>query len=213
MLAYAPVYALSLVLDLVYADSRISAILILVSDFVLNNAFVVGLVAMMEERARAALTQLAVTDQLTGALNRAGLLNKFPSGKVDGARTFLLADLDHFKRINDTFGHGGGDMALRTFVTRANELLKKGEYIARVGGEEFGIVLATSDATEASLRAEQIRQRIACEPILWGGGSMAMTTSIGVAVGAGAEDIEAVMARADTALYRAKRSGRNQIAA
>nr|WP_249406437.1 GGDEF domain-containing protein [Rhizobium sp. CFBP 13726] len=167
----------------------------------------------MEERVRAALTQLAATDQLTGALNRVGLLGKFPNGKVVEARTLLLADLDHFKRINDSFGHGGGDVVLRTFVSRANELLKKGEFIARVGGEEFGIVLATSSRQEAAVRAEQIRQRMAAEPVLWGEKSMAVTASIGIAVGEGAEDFEAVMTRADDALYRAKRGGRNQVAA
>lgn len=213
LLAYAPVYVVSIFLDLAYDDSQLSSVLILVSDFVLNNAFVVGLFAMMEERARIALKQLAVTDQLTGALNRAGLLGKFPDGKVSDARTLLLADLDHFKTINDTFGHSGGDTALKAFVSRAKEFLNKGEFIARIGGEEFGIVLAATSLQDAADRAEQIRQELANAPVIWNGQSMPVTASFGVAVGERSESFEAVMTRADDALYRAKRGGRNQVVA
>ncbi|MDM9627588.1 GGDEF domain-containing protein [Rhizobium sp. S152] len=213
LLSYAPVYVVSLFLDLAYPDSRASSILILASDFVLNNAFVVGLFAIMEEQARDELRRLAVTDQLTGALNRVGLMGKFPDGHLLNARALLLADLDHFKSINDTYGHTGGDVALKTFVDRASELLGKDEFIARIGGEEFGILLATSDVNDACWRADQIRQRLAGEPVVWSGRRMALTTSIGIAVASGSEDLLAVMTRADDALYRAKRGGRNRVAA
>jgi diguanylate cyclase (GGDEF)-like protein len=213
LLAYAPLYIASVGLEYLHPGSQISSILILVGDFVLNNAFVVGLFAIMEEKARYQLRQLAITDQLTGALNRAGLLGKFPGGRITDARAFLIADLDHFKGINDTFGHAGGDAALKAFVSRVREHLQAEEFIARLGGEEFGILLATGDLHEASLRAEQIRMRFAVDPVLWDGRALAVTASIGVAVSKEPEGVEALISRADDALYRAKRGGRNLVAA
>jgi diguanylate cyclase (GGDEF)-like protein len=213
LIAYAPVYVASIVLDVAFPGSRLSSILILAGDFVLNNAFVVGLFAIMEEKAREQLRQLAVTDQLTGALNRAGLLAKFPSGNITDARTILLADLDHFKRINDTHGHSGGDAALKEFVVRVGGVLGKNEVIARLGGEEFGILLASTNLNDANERAEQIRDVIARQPVEWNGMSMGLTTSIGIAVSCVPESVDDVIARADEALYQAKRTGRNRVAA
>ncbi len=213
LLAYAPIYLASVLLDYLHPGSQMSSILILVGDFVLNNAFVVGLFAIMEERARHELRQLAVTDQLTGALNRAGFLGKFPGSQITDARAILIADLDYFKGINDTFGHSAGDAALKAFVLRVRELLHSEEYIARLGGEEFGILLSTGDLQDASLRAEQIRVRLADDPVIWNGKAVPVTASIGVAVSNGPEAIEAAIARADAALYRAKRGGRNRVAA
>jgi len=105
------------------------------------------------------------------------LLNKLPGGRIAGASTLLIADLDHFKSINDTFGHSSGDVALKTFVSRVRELLRNSEHIVRLGGEEFAIILATGDLQEASLRAEQIRKRIASEPVVWDGRTMPVTAS------------------------------------
>ena len=211
--AYAPLYIASVTLDLIYSSSQMSAILILVGDFVLNNAFVVGLFAMMEERARDELRKLAVTDQLTGALNRAGLMAKQSDSGFLTGRALLLADLDHFKGVNDAFGHTGGDMALRTFVTRASKLLRPGEFVARLGGEEFGILVQAADMQQASDRAEEIRAHIASEPVMWGWTPIVLTTSIGVAVADQSDTLETLMTRADEALYRAKRTGRNRVAA
>ncbi|WP_168254600.1 GGDEF domain-containing protein [Rhizobium leguminosarum] len=139
------------------------------------------------------------------------MLGKFPDGHIVEARTLLLADLDHFKGINETFGHSGGDAALKAFVIRVREFLKKNEFIARLGGEEFGIMLATADLQVAALRAEQIRERIASEPVLWNEQPMVVTTSIGIAVSNKPALMDAVLARADNALYQAKRSGCNRV--
>jgi diguanylate cyclase (GGDEF)-like protein len=211
--AYAPLYIASLTLDLVYSSSQMSAILILVGDFVLNNAFVVGLFAMMEERARDELRKLAVTDQLTGALNRAGLMAKLSDNGFLTGRALLLADLDHFKGVNDAFGHTGGDMALRTFVSRTSMFLRPDEFVARLGGEEFAILVQAADMQQASDRAEEIRTHIASEPVMWGWTPIVLTTSIGVAVADQSDTLETLMTRADEALYRAKRTGRNRVAA
>jgi len=211
--AYAPLYLASIALNWAYSSSQASAILILVGDFVLNNAFVVGLFAMMEERAREALRKLAVTDQLTGALNRAGLIAKVSSSGFLTGRALLVADLDHFKGVNDAFGHTGGDVALRTFVERASTCLRPEEFVARLGGEEFGVLVKASDLRQASDRAEQIRNQIASEPVMWGWTPIELTTSIGVAIADTSDTIETLMNRADKALYIAKRSGRNRVAA
>jgi diguanylate cyclase (GGDEF)-like protein len=213
LFCYAPLYLVSLSVDLAVSNARVSAILILLGDFVLNNAFVVGLFAMMEERVRDELRRVSVTDQLTGAINRAGMMAKVREVDFLRGRALLLADLDYFKRVNDAFGHTGGDAALREFVSRASELLGAEEFIARLGGEEFAIIVHAGDLRQASARAEQVCRQIAAEPVMWGWAAIPLTTSIGVAVADGSEDIDALMARADEALYRAKRHGRNRVAA
>ena len=212
LLAYAPVYLVSSLLPLVL-DGRGNAVLILVADQILNNIFVVGLFAMIEDRTRQKLKMLASSDGLTGVLNRNGLIARCSGTAETRFNCVLLADLDNFKRINDTWGHAAGDAVLREFVARVKACLREGDLIGRIGGEEFAIVVETTDWRAALRLAEEIRIATAKSAVIWDGVEIPVTVSIGVAQKEAGELFEGTMRRSDEALYRAKTSGRDRVAA
>jgi diguanylate cyclase (GGDEF)-like protein len=163
------------------------------------------------------LRRLATTDGLTGVLNRSALL---AAGQhemdwvrpVGQAVVLLMIDVDHFKAINDRYGHGGGDLALQHLVAMLRFGLREGDLLGRLGGEEFAIVLQSGSAEIAEVVAERLRSRVEAEHVAFGDEIIEMTISIGLAVRqAGDQSIERLMARADAALYHAKRSGRNRV--
>ncbi len=128
--------------------------------------------------------------------------------------SILITDIDHFKSINDTYGHDAGDEVLREFADRLRSCIRGVDLACRFGGEEFVVVMPDTDLGIASRVAERIRRRIAGEPfqIDRGERSIEVTISIGLAALHGAEDLPAtILKRADEALYRAKRSGRNRV--
>jgi diguanylate cyclase (GGDEF)-like protein len=124
----------------------------------------------------------------------------------------LLLDLDHFKSINDRFGHAGGDAVLSRLSRLVESCLEPGEILARLGGEEFVVFLPHGGGRAADL-AETARVRLAEAVIEWRGDRIAVSTSVGVALASPrrSEGREALLARADAALYRAKRLGRNRV--
>ncbi len=212
--AYIPIYVVSSTLPFLGLASQSAAIAILVGDLVLNNIFVAGLYSVIEDRSRAALRVMAETDELTGALNRGGFLKRGMHAVLPGGNAcVLLADLDHFKQINDTYGHAAGDAVLSIFVARARSVIGESALIGRFGGEEFAILLAGADEQTAALHAEEIRMAMAVQPVAFNGISIRPTVSIGFAGQRHGETIEATLRRADEALYRAKNTGRNKIAA
>ncbi len=164
--------------------------------------------------AKAAAEQLARTDMLTGLNNRrafselgAALLNqarrqKFPVSAV-------MLDIDHFKKINDTYGHAGGDVALMHLAQLLKSNLRESDVCGRVGGEEFALLLPGSDAHGAQLFAEKLRLLIAQSPTTYGDAQIAMTASFGVTCGG--TDMDTLLRMADTALYRAKQNGRDRV--
>ena len=163
------------------------------------------------------LRRHASIDPLTGVLNRRDLLVR---GGEDLARadryghpgTVLMMDIDHFKRINDTFGHAEGDEALRRFAAACEEVLRENDLFGRMGGEEFAIVLPETTVEGGRLLAERLRKRVAEIEISAEGKRLAMTVSIGVAAQRlGKDNIETLLSRADRALYRAKQQGRNRV--
>jgi diguanylate cyclase (GGDEF)-like protein len=163
------------------------------------------------------LRRLATTDGLTGVLNRSALLAAGqremtwvrPAGQ---AVVLLMIDVDHFKRINDRYGHAGGDRALQHLVAVLRFGLREGDLLGRLGGEEFAIVLRSGSAEIAEVVAERLRSRVEVEHMAFGDQMIEMTISIGLAVQQAADQsIERLMARADAALYDAKRSGRNRV--
>jgi diguanylate cyclase (GGDEF)-like protein len=171
--------------------------------------------AWRTQRRLALAERLAATDVLTGLPNRRhadeALERLLASARRKGRSvTVMLFDLDHFKAINDRFGHAAGDDALRATAQATRELLRGGDYVARFGGEEFLALLPETGRADASVVAESLRSRIQAldVPALEGG----MTASFGVAVypdhGIGADEL---IKAADVALYRAKQAGRNRV--
>jgi two-component system, cell cycle response regulator len=163
--------------------------------------------------------EMAITDALTGLFNRrymethlATLLEQAASrGKP---LALLILDIDYFKAINDGHGHDAGDDVLREFSLRIRKSIRNIDLACRYGGEEFVIVMPETDMAVAAMVAERIRRRIATEPfaIQDGARNLDVTISIGIAALAGpADTAAAVLKRADTALYRAKRDGRNRV--
>ncbi len=162
---------------------------------------------------------LALTDELTGLYNRRYLLAHLDEliARVsrDGLEAaVLLFDIDHFKRVNDTYGHAAGDDVLRELAARATNTVRSVDLVARLGGEEFVVVMPETGPAIAIAVAERLRQAVANEPfaIRASDDRLPITVSIGVtsAVTAG-DDRDRLLTRADDALYRAKADGRNRV--
>ncbi|WP_018266807.1 sensor domain-containing diguanylate cyclase [Methylosinus sp. LW4] len=159
---------------------------------------------------------LAQTDALTGLANRRSFIDALRHAFADaeaGGEPFslLYIDVDHFKDVNDRLGHASGDALLEALATRLRSHCRAGDVVARLGGDEFAILQSSSrDAASASVMATKICA-LSAEPYLLPGGARRATVSVGVALFASAlEGPDAMLARADRALYRAKENGRNQ---
>ena len=165
--------------------------------------------------------EMAVTDSLTGLHNRRYMETHLGALVEQAASrgkplSVLVLDIDFFKSINDSFGHDAGDDVLREFAVRVRKSIRGIDLACRYGGEEFVIVMPETDMCVASMVAERLRRRIAGErfPIGMGAQAIEVTISIGIAALSGAEDTAAaILKRADQALYRAKRDGRNRVVA
>jgi two-component system cell cycle response regulator len=164
--------------------------------------------------------ELALLDPLTGLNNRRFLENHLAT-MLDNARvrrtplTLMIFDIDHFKQVNDTYGHGSGDEVLRRFADRLRRVIRSGDLLCRLGGEEFVIVMPGVDVAAAARIAERARLAIQAEQFVIEGvaGAIVVTASIGVAGRAPDDDADALYRRADRALYRAKSEGRNRVSA
>jgi diguanylate cyclase len=171
------------------------------------------------KRKLAEARQAATSDALTGLANRrmfdAALAQAVRRSQTEGgALSLLLLDIDHFKRFNDTHGHLLGDSALRLVAGVLRSHIKGRDTAARYGGEEFAIILPGADLAGAVSVAEQIRQTLERRPVLNRSSGQRLgciTCSIGVAQYRPDEAIDALCARADRALYRAKDDGRNRV--
>ncbi len=164
----------------------------------------IGLLRMMEE------TQLqAATDSLTGLLNRRSMQNRVRELRQrHGSMAVIMADLDQFKRLNDTCGHETGDRALRLFATTFADALRSQDLLSRHGGEEFLAVLPGCSGQHARTIAETIRSRLA--RAITEHGLPPFTASFGITETAEDEELASVIGRADQALFEAKRAGRDQ---
>jgi diguanylate cyclase (GGDEF)-like protein len=165
----------------------------------------------------AQLRRMATTDALTGSLNRAQLL-AVGQREVDRVRehglnlAMLMLDIDHFKSINDRYGHAAGDAALCHLVAALRTGIRRVDLLGRLGGEEFGIVLPAIGTDTAALVAERLRAYVAGHPLLHGAQQIGMTISIGVAMLRDSDHTaEQLLARADALLYAAKDAGRNRV--
>jgi diguanylate cyclase (GGDEF)-like protein len=160
------------------------------------------------------MEEMASTDKLTGLLNRQTLDVLFQQAislvKRSGEPlSVILADIDHFKKINDDLGHLAGDQALKRMAACMREQLRASDTVCRWGGEEFLMILKDCDATEAKALAEKLRQTLENDPELKALTPTCCTASFGVAQYAVGETVESLVARADAALYAAKQTGRN----
>jgi diguanylate cyclase (GGDEF)-like protein len=155
----------------------------------------------------------AYTDPLTGALNRQGLRDALvrlmtPAEEHSEGLAVIFADLDHFKKINDGYGHDAGDEVLRRFATMVRANVRASDKLVRWGGEEFLLICPNTNGSHAVLLAEKLRAAMCGQP--WPHG-LAVTASLGVTELGADEDIGAAISRADGALYRAKAGGRNRV--
>lgn len=178
----------------------------------------IGFLLMYNEVAQAELHRLARTDPLTGTLNRLALdeaAQRLFGQAVEQARELaaLMIDADHFKAINDHFGHAGGDRVLAALATCIGGHLRASDVLGRAGGEEFLVLLPDTGAAGAGALAERMRKQVAqLRPVL-GGEAQTVTISIGVAARLPQDShADALIHRADRALYAAKRDGRNRVA-
>ncbi|MBC7984576.1 MAG: diguanylate cyclase [Candidatus Obscuribacterales bacterium] len=173
--------------------------------------------AVVEENRR-----LSVTDPLTGAQNRRYLMEQLPSeidrsARYDHRLAVLMCDVDHFKRVNDTYGHQAGDEVLKRVVTLIKSKIRTTDWISRYGGEEFVIVLPETNFTNAAKVAESLRAAIASQAIDYAGHKLTVTASFGVsgwdrAVPAEAP-VDVLIERCDEGVYASKDAGRNRVTA
>jgi diguanylate cyclase (GGDEF)-like protein len=163
------------------------------------------------------MKEIAVRDQLTNLFNRRGFGEQSAVAYSNARRTettvsVIAADIDHFKSVNDEFGHGIGDEALQHFANLLSENRRAADIIARIGGEEFALVLPGTDIREATKIADELCIRMASSPMVSAGRQIVMTASFGVAsISDEDTSLTDVVVKADRALYRSKRAGRNRV--
>ena len=175
-----------------------------------------GFILMSKQRDDARMQRLATTDDLTGLLNRRAFFARAEAARLLSLRldqpiTLLMLDIDHFKQLNDRFGHATGDEALVKFAATCNDALREHDILGRLGGEEFALALPGTDLDGALHVAERLRQGVVDTRLLTCGNHYTMTVSIGLVLVDPDEDLATALARADHALYEAKRNGRNRI--
>ncbi len=165
------------------------------------------------------LLQLATTDGLTGTLNRTSFIEQAAAHLVQaqrrsGSATILMLDADHFKAINDTHGHHGGDTALRALGQAIRAACRPGDIAGRLGGEEFAMLLPDTSEAAALAVAQRLRAAVEQLDLQHADKPIRLTISIGVASAphTGSDDLPALLRKADRALYEAKEAGRNRIA-
>jgi two-component system cell cycle response regulator len=171
----------------------------------------------LRSHARAAM-ELAVVDPLTGLNNRRYLECRVAAqleqaGRQGRSLCSMILDIDHFKSVNDAFGHEAGDEVLKTFAERVKGVVRGADLLCRFGGEEFVVIMPDTRLSAAALVGERIRATVAGAPFPIGQGALAIgvTVSIGIAESAADDTPDALFRRADRALYQSKNSGRNRV--
>lgn len=173
----------------------------------------------LEEQALINVHDSALKDALTRAYNRRVFDDRLHSEfsyavRHDRSLVLLLVDVDHFKTVNDTFGHPAGDCVLQQVATLIASTLRVEDVCARYGGEEFAVIIRDTTPADAMVVAERVRALVAAHQIEWGGQHINVTVSLGLACSVAmppTEDASALLRRADEALYQAKQTGRNRI--
>jgi diguanylate cyclase (GGDEF)-like protein len=163
------------------------------------------------------LEHLAITDPLTGLLNRRALFEAMRremarEQRHSRALSLIVIDVDHFKRVNDRYGHAAGDAVLQRLAATASRTVRESDVVARYGGEEFVVLAPDTDEAQAVALAERIRSALASASVDVGGDTIRFTASFGVATMRDADrEPQQVLQRADRALYAAKAAGRDRV--
>lgn len=163
------------------------------------------------------LRLLANTDELTGLSNRRHFMRKANRELVRAHRhnrplAILMIDVDHFKEVNDNYGHKAGDLVLKNLARACKSKLRENDLLGRLGGEEFAAVLVESSWSQALATAERLRETAANQKVPWLNEELSVTISVGVAtLDRWTQDLETLLKEADQALYKAKMSGRNLV--
>jgi diguanylate cyclase (GGDEF)-like protein len=163
------------------------------------------------------LSHLATEDPLTRLLNRRGLEDALSLSLAQAARKALntsgiMVDIDHFKKVNDSFGHEVGDQVIKLVAEFLRTMSRASDVVARTGGEEYLLILPDTSLDDARVLAERIRMAIAEHPLLVSRQRIPVTVSLGVASVVGEADLDELYKEADRAMYLAKRGGRNRVA-
>lgn len=169
---------------------------------------------MRLQEANDKITELVNTDYLTKVKNRKYFYERLEESislayRENASFSVILADIDHFKRVNDTYGHGMGDKVLVRFTETLQKNLRSQDILARFGGEEFIVLLPFQEGENAVIVAEKLRQAV--EDVLFEEAGLSITASFGVAVYRKGEHREELLKRADEGMYQAKKSGRNKV--
>jgi diguanylate cyclase (GGDEF)-like protein len=190
----------------VVLESLVALVLLAFGTLILANEFITS-----------ELKHLAEVDPLTNVFNRRAFMTLLDKAMSNAQRTgggglpVLVIDLDHFKKVNDTWGHQCGDEVLRHFVLLANRCLRREDVLGRLGGEEFAIALPNAGYEGARTVAERVCAMVAAQPVPTARGPIALTVSIGVTLCAPGDTPEVALQRADEAMYLAKKRGRNRV--
>jgi len=174
-------------------------------------------IALDNSRRVKVMEMQAVTDELTGLYNRRAFAD-MGDKEVERARRYqrplslILFDIDHFKNVNDSYGHPVGDHVLQVLTRLVTRTTRSTDIVCRFGGEEFIVLMPEAGLDEGRAMAERLRQEISRLTVITAGGTLSLTVSLGVAeLQAGDENIESLISSADRAMYRAKAAGRNQV--
>jgi len=168
------------------------------------------------KRVEAEMTRMAREDYLTGCMNRLGFMERARqelsrAGRSGRALSLIVMDIDRFKRINDTYGHQGGDKVLADLLPALVDSLRAHDVFARVGGEEFFILLPETDIVEAAAVAERLRKSLEAHAFVCNRHSVSVTASLGCASLRADDDLDRLIQRADRRMYLAKNAGRNRV--
>lgn len=209
---------------LLFVDKHDSGLLVPLQRTLWINLFVcfsvtvmvLGIIGWMTRRYLQRIEELVGLDALTNLFNRRGFTLVAEQALLENRRhnsslCTMVLDLDHFKLINDKYGHLGGDAVLRAFAGQLKRVIRASDIVSRWGGEEFVIIVANTTIDTSRVLAEKIRMHTQALAIEYEGSRLAITVSIGVACWQQGETLEQLIGRADQALYSAKHAGRNQI--
>jgi diguanylate cyclase (GGDEF)-like protein len=175
-----------------------------------------GFLLICKQKGDEQMALLATTDFLTGLVNRRAFFEQAENARMLALRmrrpiALMMLDIDHFKQLNDRFGHATGDQALAIFADTARATLREHDIMGRLGGEEFALILPATDLEGAWQAAERLRMAVTEAPLITSGVQYNMTVSIGLVLVDPNETLTAALARADHGLYAAKSAGRNRV--